>query len=121
VERIRILIVDDDDDLRRVLRVMLEAEEDFDVVGEAADGFEAVWDAGRTQPDVVVLDYRMPGRTGEETADMVRRAASGAKVLGFSAYADVAREWADLFLLKDQVAEVPDAIRSLAAGSREAG
>lgn len=114
MQTIRVLIVDDDEDLRRVLRVLLESEDDFDVVGEAADGFEAVWDAGRTQPDVVVLDYRMPGRTGAETAGLIRRAASGTKVLGFSAHGDVARDWADVFLLKDQVAELPDALRSLA-------
>ncbi|GAA0224591.1 response regulator transcription factor [Cryptosporangium japonicum] len=61
---IRVLLADDDVLVRTGLRVLLEAESDLEVAGEAATGTEAVAAARRHRPDVVLMDVRMPGRDG---------------------------------------------------------
>ncbi|HET9076683.1 MAG TPA: response regulator transcription factor [Acidimicrobiales bacterium] len=63
---IRLLIADDEAMVRRGLRLVLEAEEDLQVIGEAADGVEAVEQARRLDPDVVLMDVRMPRLDGVE-------------------------------------------------------
>src|SRR5687768_17066151 len=85
----RALIVDDDDDLRFLVRTIIEAaNEGLSVAGEARDGDEAV-DQWRThRPDVVVLDYRMPGRTGLEVAAEILAEQPDQSIILFSAYLD---------------------------------
>lgn len=63
---IRLLIADDEAMVRRGLRLVLEAEDDLQVVGEAADGFEALDETRRLSPDVVLMDVRMPRMDGVE-------------------------------------------------------
>ena len=63
----RVLIVDDHPSFRATARVLLEAE-GFDVVGEAADGASALTEAGRLQPEVVLLDVQLPDIDGFEVA-----------------------------------------------------
>ena len=63
---IRLLIADDEAMVRRGLRLVLEAEDDLQVVGEAADGVEAIEEARRLRPDVVLMDVRMPRLDGVE-------------------------------------------------------
>ncbi|MEQ8438787.1 MAG: response regulator transcription factor [Ilumatobacter fluminis] len=63
---IRVLIVDDDVLVRAGLRMMIETQDDLEVVGEAGDGVEAIELAASTEPDVVVMDIRMPGMDGLE-------------------------------------------------------
>lgn len=63
---IRVLLADDDILVRQGLRVLLETADDLSVVGEAADGYEALDKAVTTHPDVVVMDVRMPGCDGIE-------------------------------------------------------
>jgi DNA-binding NarL/FixJ family response regulator len=63
---IRLLIVDDEALVRRGLRLVLEAEDDLQVIGEASDGLEAVEEARRLRPDVVLMDVRMPRLDGVE-------------------------------------------------------
>jgi len=64
VGRIRVLIADDHALLREGLRALLALSEDIEVVGEAADGREAIAEAARLEPDVVVMDVAMPGLCG---------------------------------------------------------
>ncbi len=71
---IRLLIADDEAMVRRGLRLVLEAEDDLQVVGEAADGAEAVEQALRLHPDVVLMDVRMPRMDG---VDACRRLTTG--------------------------------------------
>src|SRR5262249_25133718 len=63
---IRLLLADDEAMVRRGLRLVLEAEDDLEVVAEAADGIEAIDQARRWQPDVVLMDVRMPRLDGVE-------------------------------------------------------
>ena len=63
---IRVLLVDDQPLLRTGFRMMLSAEPDLEVVGEAGDGAAAVELAGRLHPDVILMDIRMPGMDGIE-------------------------------------------------------
>lgn len=71
-EPIRLLIADDHEVVRDGLRLLLEDEEDFVVVGEAGDGAEAVRLAGELQPQVVLMDLRMPGLGGLEALEQIR-------------------------------------------------
>lgn len=71
-EPIRVLIADDHEVVRDGLRLILETEEDFQVVGEAADGAQAVQLTGELQPQVVLMDLRMPGMDGLTAIDQIR-------------------------------------------------
>ena len=70
---IRVLIADDQTLVRDGFRMILDAQEDIEVVGEAADGAEAVAKARELRPDIVLMDVRMPGRDGlDATRELVR-------------------------------------------------
>src|SRR3712207_9595642 len=78
-----VLIVDDDDGVREVLRLFAEAR-GLDVVGEARDGRAAVELAAQLRPDAIVLDEEMPEVTGLEAIPMLRRHAPGAVIVFYS-------------------------------------
>jgi DNA-binding NarL/FixJ family response regulator len=83
---IRILIADDHDVIRTGLRALLEAESEFEVCGEARDGREALREAYRLAPDVVILDFSMPGMNGLEVTRRIRKALGKTEVLVLTAY-----------------------------------
>ncbi len=122
-EKLRVLIVDDHALFRRGLQMVLEQEPDIDVVGEAADGAEAVDRSQDLMPDVVLMDVRMPKRSGIEATQEIRELLPHAKILMLT----ISDEEADLYeaikagasgyLLKEiSIEEVADAIRSVWAG-----
>src|SRR5690606_25591488 len=122
-ERIRVLIVDDQSLIRMGFRMVLDAEPDLDVVGEAADGVEAVTAVRTLHPDVVLMDVRMPRMDGiEATATLVAEHPSLRIVVlttfDLDEYAFGAlRAGASGFLLKDaHPAELTGAIRSAHVG-----
>ena len=78
---VRVLVVDDAEDLRLVVRLTLERDAGFAVVGEAGDGDEAVRAAEALQPDIVLLDLDMPGAGGLEVLPALRAAAPQAQVV----------------------------------------
>ncbi len=86
-EKIKILLVDDHIILRMGLATAANGEPDMEVVGEAENGNEALEAYRKTQPDVVVLDLRMPEKGGIETIKILRRDHPNVRILVFSNYA----------------------------------
>ncbi len=78
---IRILLVDDHPIVRQGLKTLLEAHPGWEVIGEAADGLEAVDKADRLHPDVMVLDVTMPKMNGLEACRQIRQKAPGLEIL----------------------------------------
>jgi len=78
---IRILLVDDHPIVRQGLKTLLEAHSGWEVIGEAADGLEAVDKADRLHPDVMVLDVTMPRMNGLEACRLIREKAPGLEIL----------------------------------------
>jgi DNA-binding NarL/FixJ family response regulator len=120
---IRVLLVDDQALLRMGFRLVLDAEDDVVVVGEAGDGESGVRQALALHPDVVLMDVRMPGVNGIEATQRLVAAAPGCRVLilttfDLDEYAFAAlRAGASGFLLKDaRPAELVSAIRAVATG-----
>ena len=122
-DRIKVLIVDDHALFRRGLQMVLENEPDIDVVGEAGDGHEAVEEAEQALPDVVLMDVRMPRRTGIEATRTIKDTLPSAKILMLT----ISDEEEDLYeaikagasgyLLKEiSIEEVSDAVRAVHAG-----
>jgi len=122
---IGVLIVDDHAVVRRGLRYVLEAEEDIDVVGEAADARHAIFETRATKPDVVLMDVVMPGKNGIEAIPDVLKDAPAAKILILSMQDDprYVREafaaGATGYILKEAAdTDVVAAVREVAAGGR---
>jgi DNA-binding NarL/FixJ family response regulator len=119
-----VLIVDDQALVRAGFRMILEAEEDIEVVGEAADGRKAVTEARRLRPDVVLMDVRMPDVDGiEATRRLLAEDGSAVKVVMLTTFDmdeyvyDALRAGASGFLLKDVPPEqLVDGIRAVAKG-----
>src|SRR5436190_1654085 len=82
----RVLVVDDTPRIRTVLRELLELDGRFEVVGEAGNGEEAIVEAGRLRPDVVVLDMEMPILDGLEALPGVQEASPESLVVVFSTH-----------------------------------
>ena len=83
---IRVLIVDDVPDLRVVIRLMIEADGRFEVVGEAGDGDEAVQLARELRPDVVSLDIAMPKLDGMDAIPLIHEASPGVRIMVLSGF-----------------------------------
>jgi DNA-binding NarL/FixJ family response regulator len=120
---IRILLADDHNVMRRGLRLLLESQPDFEVVGEAADGLAAVELASETQPDVVLLDIAMPRLNGIETAQRITEGVPKAAVVILSMHSDegyvlrALQAGAKGYLLKDSAeGDLIDAIRAARDG-----
>ncbi len=120
---IRLLIADDETMVRRGLRLVLEAEDDLEVVGEAADGIEAVEEASRLRPDVVLMDVRMPRMDGVEACRLLT-ADSPTKVVILTTFDldehlfAAVRAGASGFLLKaSRPEDLVSAIRAAHAGN----
>ena len=119
-----VLIADDQALVRAGFRMILEAEEDMEVVGEAADGREAVEETRRLRPDVVLMDVRMPDVDGiEATRRLLGEDGAEAKIVMLTTFDmdeyvyDALRAGASGFLLKDVPPEqLVDGIRAVASG-----
>ncbi len=120
---IRALIVDDHALFRRGLEMVLAAEDDIELVGEASDGSEAVQKAGESLPDVVLMDIRMPKSSGIEACRAMKEVAPSSKIVMLT----ISDEEEDLFeairagasgyLLKDiPLDEVADVVRAVHGG-----
>ena len=120
---ISVVLADDQALMRMGFRMVLEAEEDITVVGEASDGTSALAQAKALHPDVILMDVRMPGMNGIEATELIARECPGTRVLILTtfdldeyAFAGL-RAGASGFLLKDtRPAELAEAIRTVASG-----
>lgn len=83
----RVLLVDDESLVRRILKQILTSYPDMELVGEAATGYEAVAAVERLQPEIVVMDIRMPGLDGIAAAREIRVKYPQVKIIGLSEYA----------------------------------
>jgi DNA-binding NarL/FixJ family response regulator len=120
---IRVAVVDDQEIVRAGFAALLETQDDFTVVGTAADGEEAVRLCRDEQPDVVLMDVRMPAMDGIEATRQVTENNAGAKVIVLTTFDldeyvyDALGAGASGFLLKDVTAEALfEAVRVVAAG-----
>jgi DNA-binding NarL/FixJ family response regulator len=124
-ERLRVMVVDDHALFRRGLEMVLGNEEDLELVGEASDGQEAVERAQDLMPDVVLMDVRMPRRSGIEATSQIRDLLPHVKILMLTISDDEAdlydaiKAGASGYLLKEiPIEEVADAIRSVWMASK---
>ena len=116
------LIVDDDEDMRWLVRTTMDLSDEIDITAEDVNGFDALerWRAGKH--DLVVLDYRMPGVNGLDLAEAILAERPDQDVILFSAYLDEAAvQRAEKLgvrgvLSKDRVREIPAIVRRLFGG-----
>jgi DNA-binding NarL/FixJ family response regulator len=123
---IGVLIVDDQELVRAGFRMILEAQEEIEVVGEAGDGAEAVEAARALDPDVVLMDVRMPGTDGVEATRRLVAAGARARVLMLTTFDaeeyvyEAMKAGASGFLLKNAPpAQLIAAVRATAAGEAQ--
>jgi DNA-binding NarL/FixJ family response regulator len=122
-EPIRVVISDDHDLFRRGLKMVLEAEEDIEVVAEAADGQQAVTRVEELAPDVVLMDVRMPRMGGIEATRLIRQLFPTTRIIVLTVSDEeddiygAVKAGANGYLLKEvSIEEVADAVRAVFAG-----
>ena len=122
-DAITILVVDDHAVVREGLRAFLALQDGFEIVGEAADGDEAIEQAERLDPDVILMDLVMPGRDGVSAMQMLKQRASRSRVVVLTSFLEDDRLLPALeagaagYLLKNsQPAELARAVRAAHAG-----
>jgi DNA-binding NarL/FixJ family response regulator len=123
--KLRILLADDHETVREGLRMILNAQPDMQVVGTAGDGREAIAQAEKISPDVVLMDISMPGLNGLAATQQLTERVPAAKVLTLTRHADssylqqLLRAGAAGYVLKQsRPAELLHAIRSVATGGK---
>ncbi len=123
MKRLRLLLVDDQAMFREGLRLILDQQPDFDVVGEAGDGVAALEAVARLEPDVVLMDLRMPGIGGAEATRRIKVSAPLVRVIVLTTFEEDEEVFSALragavgFLLKDAgSAKLGEAIRLAARG-----
>jgi RNA polymerase sigma factor (sigma-70 family) len=124
VSKIRIVIADDHGIVRKGLRLQLEQREDFEVVGEAADGREAVRLAEELEPDVVIMDLAMPNLNGVQATDQIVKRKPRVGVIVLSMHSDESylslslNAGAKGYLLKESAdADLHRAVQAVAQGA----
>jgi CheY-like chemotaxis protein len=113
---IRVLIVDDAKELREMIAREITVE-GIEVVGEASSGPEALLVASDATPDVIILDYLMPGMTGEEAARGLRAQDPSIKIVACSGVVQSKPYWADAFVDKGELDSLRTTVTSVMEGS----
>ena len=122
---IRVLLAEDHETVRQGLRLLLEAQHDIDVVGEAPDGRVAVEKVQRLHPHVVILDLSMPEMGGLEAAKAIKRVAPDVRIVALTRHDDeafvrelVAVGTAGYVLKQSRSSELLSAVRVVAGGGK---
>jgi DNA-binding NarL/FixJ family response regulator len=123
MEKIKVLIVDDNEVVREGLKSILEPQVDIGVIGEAVDGLDAVTKAEKLKPDVILMDAHMPGMDGTEATRRIKISLPDVKVLFLTVYGDYVGSALDAganwYLTKDcRRQDLMEAIRVLARSNR---
>lgn len=92
IGNIRILIVDDSEDVRQALKSFISLTGDIDVVGEATNGHEGLRKATELEPDIIIMDERMPGLNGLEASRIISKSTLSCKVIMLTNYEDFEME-----------------------------
>ncbi len=123
MNKIRILVVDDQNVVREGMVAILSLQPDMEVVGEAEDGIQAVQIARKTKPDVILLDMVMPHQDGLATIPKLKDISSNFRILVLSSFAESSRVYQAIkigalgYMLKDTPrAELLQAVRDVARG-----
>ena len=121
--KVRVLLADDHETVREGLKAILHAQPDMEVVGEVADGHEALAAARRLRPQVVILDISMPKMNGLVATREIRHASPHTRVLALTRHAEqgylqrLLRAGATGYVLKQgRASDLPQAVRAVAGG-----
>ncbi len=123
MDKIRVLIVDDNEVVREGLEALLTPHADIEIVGKAVDGLDAVVKAVEKEPDVILMDAQMPRADGAEATRQIKEKLPEVKVLFLTVYGDYAGDalsaGASWYLTKDcRRQDLLDAIRTLAQSKK---
>lgn len=98
--------------MRELIRVTCELN-DIEVLGQAADGLEAIAKVEELRPELIILDYMLPNMSGELVAGAIRALVPEATIIAFSAIVDSQPPWSDAFVTKARIADLPELIHFL--------
>lgn len=112
-DEVKILLVDDSAPIRQLMFLLLHGHKGIAEVREAEDGYSAVQLCNEFCPDLVVLDYWMPGMDGAQTAFLIKELHPRACIVAYSAALESLPNWADALVVKDAVPD-PDLLVRLA-------
>ena len=117
-----VLIVDDSSDVRSIVQTFLKRDASFKVCGEAGSGLEAIKKAEELKPDLILLDLRMPGMSGLETATALKGIVPKAQIVLFSAFTDslggatlASSLGIDLIVPKGSLIDMAESLKTLTA------
>lgn len=122
---VRIVIADDHSVVRTGIKTVLSNQPDFEVIGEAVNGDDALQIVNTLNPDVLLLDFQMPGMDTKDVVRGIKKRDAQVKVLILSAFKEqpivigIMKAGADGFMMKDEdIFSIPSAIRKLMSGQR---
>lgn len=109
----QILIADDSKTIRRILKLFLQAQQNLNVCGEAANGFEAIEQAKKLHPDLILLDLAMPEMNGAEAASVLKKMMPHVPIIVFTMYSENIGRSLTSAIGVDMVLSKPDGMMAL--------